>query len=88
MKVIYIKSREIFGLVREGSPSSDYIHYRSLTFGLGRRICSENDIVDITSFIKNPNFWQNHEIEMINMIMPEFSKETLTFAAKYAKLAG
>lgn len=89
MKVIYIKSREIFGLVREGSPSSDYIHYRPLQGGLGRsfRVCSENDVLDLTAYIKDPTKWQQSEIEMINMIIPELSVESMHTAAKFAKIA-
>ncbi len=88
MKVIYVKSREVYGIVREGSPLSDYIHYRALCYGLGCKICSKNDIIDLTDYINNPNNWQEHEMSMISMVIPELSQEDMLVAARFAKVAG
>lgn len=75
-------------MVRENSPISEYIHYRSLCYGMGNKLVSAADVVDLTEYVLDPYDWKDAEISAILMVMPEFNRESLEAAARFAKIAG
>lgn len=88
MKVVYIKSRNLFGVVKENSPVGSYIHYMELKSGFRSRISLPDDILCLDDYINNPRSWGYEEINMICMLYPEFNRDAVERAAKLAKVAG
>ena len=88
MKVVYIKSRDVFGIVKQHPLAGEYIYYVTLAPGVGMKLTSPGDVVDMSNFIEDANNWKREEIDTIMMIYPEFERSLLETSAKFAKIAG
>lgn len=92
-RVIFIESREVFGITWEEEDPwlhSTLLQYKTLSAESSKydsRVIARIDTVDMSTYLcTDPFEWENHQIDLICMMMPNIERSLLDKAACYAKM--